>query len=293
MTISRRWKSWWRSWIAPAASPPALWRKPRERRMNTLASLQRQLQEYLLDGLRQPEQLVLGDARAGAAERLGVYADAYRLRLLEALRNDYPALLRRVGTGTFERLGRAYIDAHPSDTPSVRWFGRHLAEFLRALPEDQARPAWIEIAAFEWARGEVFDAPDVAPLQIAELAAVPPQHWAGMRVMPQPGLRRLDLHWNIPALCHAYELEQKPPRLNLRRRALPWLLWRDAELDIRWRSLGADEAAALDAVREERSFGEICELLCRWVAPEEAAMHAAGLLKRWAVDGVLCGVETE
>ena len=257
-----------------------------------LARLQALLQGHVLDGIGDPAALVLGDARAGPAERLGVYVDAYRLRLLEALRNDYPALLRRVGATAFERIGRAYIDAHPSDTPSVRWFGRHMAEFLRQLPEEQARPAWAEIAAFEWAKGEVFDAPEAEPLRIETLAALPPGSWPGMRMQPQPGLRRLDLHWNVPALCQAYEQELKAPALRLRRRAQAWLLWRDAALDIRWRSLGADEAAALDAMRAERSFGEICELLCGWVAPEQAPMHAAGLLKRWATDGLLCGVET-
>jgi hypothetical protein len=68
-----------------------------------------------------------------------------------------------------------------------------------------------------------------------------------------------------------------------------WVLWR-RDLIVRWRSLAADEAVALDALRSGAPFGEICELLCEHVDPDGAGMHAASLLKRWLNDGLLSGV---
>jgi len=259
--------------------------------MSRLVTTQRRLQDYLLRGTGAAEDLVAADARADASTRLGVYADAYRLRLLDVLGNDYPTLRAAAGAGSFERIGRAYIEAHPSDTPSVRWFGRHLPEFLRQSPGWERHELLAELAAFEWRKGEVFDAPEATPLELAAVAAVPPESWPEMRLLPQPALRRLDLRWNVPALCQAQEAQQKLPQAIAAAAPVRWLLWRDAELDIRWRSLGEDEGAALDAALEGASFGAICELLCQWVEAEQAPMHAAGLLKRWIFDGLLVELE--
>jgi len=256
-----------------------------------LAQLQGQFQGYVLGAQPGIEAVVIGNDRGDARTRLDVYADAYRLRLLEVLGNDYEALRLFLGADKFEQLGRAYIEAHPSDTPSVRWFGRHLADFLRNAAGYAARPVLGELAAFEWSKGEVFDAPDDEPLLIEAIAAVSPESWPEMRLLPHSSLRRLDLRWNVPAISLACEKQEKVPKARAKAQAVPWLLWRDAALDIRWRALGADEAAAIDAMRAGRSFGELCELLCEWVEPEQAAMHAAGLLKRWVVDRLIADLE--
>jgi len=257
----------------------------------TLLGSQQRLQDYLLRAGGAAEDLVLADARAGAATRLGVYADAYRLRLLEVLGNDYPTLRAVSGTEQFEHIGRSYIEAHPSDTPSVRWFGRHLPGFLAQLPGLERHELLAELAAFEWAKAAVFDAPEAPALELAAVAAVPPESWPEMRLLTQPSLRRLDLRWNAPALFQAQEAQQKLPAPERGDEPIHWLLWRDAGLDIRWRSLAEDEAAAFDAMLGSASFGEICERLCEWVEAEQAAMHAAGLLKRWIVDGLVVELE--
>lgn len=255
----------------------------------SLSALQRQFQHQLLEG-GAAETLIKGDARADAATRLGVYADAYRLRLLEVLGNDYPVLKQLAGEQLFEQLGRAYIESHPSLTPSVRWFGRFLPEFLAGLPPG-SRPAFADLALFEWKQGEAFDAPDAAAIGIEAMAAVPPESWPGMRLLLHPSLRRLDLLWNAPALFQAHQAAQPLPAPGCGEEPRAWLLWRGAGLEVRWRSLAADEAAALDAAADGYSFGAVCELLCDWVEADQAALHAAGLLKRWVADGLVVELE--
>lgn len=239
------------------------------------------------------QELVVADGRGSAAERLGVYVDAYRLRLIEALGIDYPTLQAVLGAPEFERLCRAYIDTYPSTTPSVRWFGRNLPGFLAATPAYATRPVLSELASFEWTQGETFDAPDAAKLSIADIAAVPPAAWAGMRLLPHPSVRRLDLRCNVPAIFRAQAAGKKRPAPKRTAAALPWLLWRDEVLDIRWRSLKADEAQAFDAICANRSFAEVCELLCGHVDAAQAPLHAAGLLKRWITDGLISDLEFE
>lgn len=232
--------------------------------------------------------LTRSDARAGAAQRFAVYAYAYRARLLEALQQDFPALHALVGEAMFDRLGRRYIEAHPSTTPSLRWFGRHYAEFLRRAEPGQ--PLWSETAAFEWAQGEVFDAPDVATVGLAVMASIPPRAWADMRLLMHPSLHLLPLCWNVPARVAAQSRGEPLPDAVENTQPVTWLLWR-RDLDIHWRALSIDEAAALGATGDNASFGEICECLCEWIDPDQVALHAAGLLKRWLNDGLIVDIE--
>jgi hypothetical protein len=65
---------------------------------------------------------------------LGVHRDAYSLRLIEVLTDDFPGLMAMCGQADFDHVARAYIAAHPSHHPSVRWFGLRLADFMAATP---------------------------------------------------------------------------------------------------------------------------------------------------------------
>jgi hypothetical protein len=250
----------------------------------SLAELQRRFQRYVRQhGGVDVERDIVGDAIAPADARMNVYAHAYRLRLVEVLGNDFPALKATVGAPDFDRIGRAYIDAHPSADPSVRWFGRHLADFLRK--EERERPALAELAAFEWAQGEAFDARDAAPLALEDVARIPPADWPAMRLPLHPSVRRVRTEWNVAAIAKAVDGGETPPAPAREPRAT-WLLWRRG-LTVRWRVLAEDEAAAIDALAHGALFGDVCERLVEWVEPEAAAMHAASLLKRWLTDGLI------
>lgn len=254
-----------------------------------IARLERAFQAYVLRATPGVESFVVATAEASALVRLKVYADAYRLRLLEVLGKDYPALRALIGEAEFDRLSRAYIDAHSSDTPSVRWFGRHLAAFLREHAPYARRPVLAEMAEFEWRQGEAFDAPDAAVLSPEDMASVPAESWPGMRLTPHPSLRRLALKWNVPALWAPLHAGQKAPKPRAGATAAPWALWR-RDLTVRWRSLARDEAAALDAAAAGRTFAEACEILGERGSPDQAAAFAAGMLKRWVVDGLISAV---
>jgi hypothetical protein len=254
--------------------------------VSTLPTVQRLFQDQILAGGAGIEDLVAGNARADARTRLRVYTEAYRLRLLENLENDYPALRAFIGEEDFAEIGGAYIEAHPSATRSVRWFGRHLPDFLVSR-----NPAAAELARFEWTSGEVFDAADAEALEVAAMAGVPPEAWPEMHLRFQPALCRLDLRWNVPAIVQAVQAGQSAPAAAMEAEARAWLLWRSADLKVHWRPLDADEAAAIDAARAGASFGDVCERLCEWVEAEQAGLHAASLLKRWLADGLIAGIE--
>ncbi|HSC46448.1 MAG TPA: DNA-binding domain-containing protein, partial [Gammaproteobacteria bacterium] len=147
--------------------------------MSALLKLERSFQDCVLAGNHDMAGQVVGTASASAEERVGIYVDAYRLRLLEILEDNYPGLRVLVGDEVFDRLGRSYIDAHPSIHPSVRWFSRHLEEFLKTTAPYAGHPYLAEMAAFEWAQSMVFDAADAAQVAIEEMTVVAPDQWPG------------------------------------------------------------------------------------------------------------------
>ncbi|MEJ2059245.1 MAG: DNA-binding domain-containing protein [Gammaproteobacteria bacterium] len=257
----------------------------------SLATLQQAFQDYLLTGDATPlGDNILPSRRLDAASRLQIYGEAYVLRLLEVLGNDYPRLKKLLGEDRFAELAQAYIHTHPSRHYSVRWFGRHLPDWLRHVEQTRSEPWLAELAAFEWAQGDAFDAPDAPLLGIQDLAAVTPEDWGALRFTPHPALRRLDLYSNTPELWRSLDEADAycPPRLE--DETTPWLIWRH-DLGVRYDTLAEDAAWALDALSDGTGFGDLCAGLCDWVDEEQAPMHAAGLLKGWIEAGLLSGLE--
>ncbi|HEX4300425.1 MAG TPA: DNA-binding domain-containing protein [Gammaproteobacteria bacterium] len=259
--------------------------------MKALKKLEQDFQGCMLRNDLDMAGQVVGDERADAAERVRIYVEGYRLRLLEILQDNFTGLHALLGDEQFDTLSRAYIDAHPSTHASVRWFSRHLESFLRSTPPFDAHAYLAEMAAFEWAQGLVFDATDAAVMGMQDLASLPPESWAGLRLKFGAAMQRLDCGWNVPTAWTRLEAGEDPG-LEAEAGSRPWLLWR-ADLTTHWRSLTEDEAWALDAAKDGKNFGELCEGLCQWHAPEAVAMQAASYLKLWLSDGLITDIETE
>lgn len=258
--------------------------------MISLADLQARFQSFLTDGDEGIEALTVGSDRLPAAERLAVYANAYRLRLLEVLAQDFPGVKALAGDEAFDDMGTAYIDAYPSAHPSVRWFGRRFAVFLNETPPYSDRPFLAEMAAFEWRQGEVMDAADSGAVAADELGTLRPEAWPGMTIVFQHALRRLDLVWNVPVVWQAVRESETPPALEAAGQPLPWVLWR-RNMQVHWRSLDEHEAYALDAARAGTAFGDICEGLLARTHDDQVPLRAAGFLKSWASDDLVTRVE--
>jgi len=253
----------------------------------SLRDLQRGFQDYLLGGSDSFRTAVRDTRRADRATQLGVYREGYALRLIEALGTDYPGLMAMAGPADFDHLARAYIAANPSRHPSVRWFGRSLADFIAATPPYSSSPAAAEMARFEWALGEAFDCEDIAPVTADALMALPQEAWETLSLTALPSLHRLTLAFEVPqAWQHREDVE--PGNLEVVHALEPvaWAIWRP-ELLTSYRSLEADEAVMLDALVEGKAFPELCETILPFASEEQAPARAAGLLRAWFDSGMI------
>jgi hypothetical protein len=257
--------------------------------MQALRQLQRDLQRHLLG-----EPSSIADAIADAPplpvmERLGIYRNAYRARLIEALGETYPVLLAVLGDEGFAALGEEFIAAHPSVHRSIRWYGAELAEFLKQQLPFAEQPIFAELALLEWTLAQVFDAADAQCVTRAGFAAIDAAQWSELTFAFHPSLRRLHLRWNTVPVWRAMSRGETPPDPVCADTSMPWLLWRQ-NLQNYFRSMSADEAAALAAALLGKSFGEICQELSAWLAPDEIPLRAASLLGAWADSGLITGI---
>lgn len=252
--------------------------------MNALAGLQQDFQAYVLsrrDDVKLVRSVVATSA-ADAPARLGVYAYAYRARLIEVLSNDFPGL-RALAGEDFAPLADAYVGATPSTHYNVRWYGERFAQFIRTTSPWSDTPALAEMAQFEWTFGLSFDAADEAPVQSSALETLAPEQWPHLRLRLHGAVHRLRLHWNVGALRRAVDREESLPAVVEFDAAQTWVVSR-RDTVVHYRRAEPDEAAALDAVESDATFAEVCEILCEWHAEDSVAMHAATLLKQWIHD---------
>jgi hypothetical protein len=251
-----------------------------------LPLIQGDFQSYLLRGDGAIEAHVVGTERVPIATRLGIYGDGYIARLAEALGASFPVLSELLGEADFEKLATAYVRSHDSSFFSVRHYGNALADFLATDPEYAGAAVLAEIARWEWAMTEVFDAADADSLGVSDLANVAPEEWAELRFGLHPSVRRLALAWNAPQIWKAVSDDGEPPEVEFSPEPVEWVLWRQ-DLRTYFRSLEPGEAEALEAAREGQSFGELCGLLCAEFGEDAAPARAAGFLRDWVESGLL------
>ncbi len=95
------------------------------------------------------DSIVLGDERLSAADRVDIYANMYFYRLLDALKEDFPATLAVLGADNFHNLVTGYILEYPPTEPSLYYCGRYLADYLRDHPLSESAPFIADLARLE------------------------------------------------------------------------------------------------------------------------------------------------
>lgn len=224
--------------------------------------------------------------------RLAIYHNAYRLRLTEALRSNFPALHQLLGDEDFNAAASQFLQHNPPTTASIRWFGDALPGWLSQQKPYAELPAIAELAQFEWALRHALDAANASTVTPDDLQRVPPERWADLHFTLHPSVTLLNLQWNAIAVWQALTNDQVPPDPA----PAPgyWLVYRQENLMNAWRSLDPQELEGLTRITSGQSFGDLCEYLyTQREDPELAINTAASWLRSWSEQGLLAITDTE
>ncbi|MGO9605179.1 MAG: DUF2063 domain-containing protein [Candidatus Binataceae bacterium] len=250
----------------------------------TLREIQRSFWRAVADNPRasnsdpQFVSMVTGGPNLSRNERVQVYRDAYRLRLRDVLREDFPAIARHLGPDRFDRLVEAYLRDFPSQDPSVRHLGHAMGDFIarqHGLP-----PILSDLARLEWAMIEVFDAPDSDAIDAGDLREVAQDRWADLVFVPIPALVLLRSEYQVHEVWAgtAPEVPSRSP-ISIR-------VWRDRSWSACHAAMDLREADALKRMLRGEPFGAICEAF-EDLPAEEAARGATAMLANWLACGMI------
>ncbi len=252
--------------------------------LHSLLSLQNAFQQHLLSGEPGISAAVRPGGAIPVARRLQIYHRAYRARLVDALRDSFGHTARYLGDEGFEHGARAYIEAHPSSHSSLNDYGIGFAAWLADQhPQD---PDIAELASLDWALRRAFDGPDAPVLTLTDLGALAPEAWGQVGLTLHPTCQRLVLQHNALALWQALDQDQALPPAVAQQQTTDLLVWRRGHQP-HFRSLGALEGSALDALQQGQSFAGLCEALAHRYPDVDTAVQAGTLLRRWVDEELL------
>lgn len=252
----------------------------------TLKHLQSAVQNYLLDPQQEPADLIAESKSIPAEIRLGIYANAYRARMIEAMAADYQALQIYLGDDAFETLIGAYIEANPSRYFSMRWVGGKLGEFIKTTEPYNQHIDLYELALFEWVLCHAFDAAGALPQYAEQFSALAPEQWTDVTLKFSPSLQIIALQTNAPQLWTALNAGEIPPTVTHTDIKQMWLVWRQ-QLKLMFRPAAMLEAIAIEQFQQGNAFGAVCALLANHLPEDEVPARAVGLLQQWLQDELI------
>jgi hypothetical protein len=251
-----------------------------------------QIQEKFLNYLQTGDPAILPDIKTTDSfkqnMRLGIYQENYFIRLIDALGCDYPALYQVIGEDLFQQLAKQYVVQFPSHEYSLRGYGAQFADFI-AQKSDKDQAYLAELARFELALVNAFDAEDRKPFDESALYKIPAEKWFNLIIDFHPSLQVMPLYWNTATFWKSLHLKQSPKHEKyLKPQA--WMIWR-WQYDNHFIRLTQSEAWAIQAAQNKLPFGEICQGLRCWVPQKKVILFATQLLKVWLQRGLVVNMD--
>jgi len=142
--------------------------------------------EALLDPER-PVPAGVTTARGGIdAARFAVYRNNVFVGLTQALARRFPVTERLVGTEFFAGMARVYAQERKPDSPLIFTYGDDFPDFVAGFAPAKDLAYLPDVARIEAAWTHAYHAADVAPLELATLAAIQPEMLPVLRLVPHP-----------------------------------------------------------------------------------------------------------
>ena len=184
----------------------------------SLHDLQRWMQQALIfpqhAAGEQIQQIVASSSRLSGAEQLAIYQRSYQNRLLQCMREQFPALCHALGADLLTDFAREYLQTYPSVSHSLYDLGRRFPAYLEETRPDREeignqRESWIDfmvdLAQFECDIFAMFDAPGQEGKPFANVDSPDSQ------LRSQPCLALGDYRFPVAWYYHEVRQNHDPP----------------------------------------------------------------------------------
>ncbi|MGC2111406.1 MAG: putative DNA-binding domain-containing protein [Candidatus Korobacteraceae bacterium] len=254
---------------------------------------------------REAAEFIKPNASLTSLERLEIYNRQYWFRLYSSFEDDFPGLLAVLGRKKFERVMRAYLDACPSASYTLRDLGSRLPSFLAEHEELTAPNSRLgqDVVRTEWAHIEAYDAATISPPTPELFTSITDE--TALRL--QPCIRLLDLSYPVDELLIAVRQDagssdtssnnatatRRVPAVRRVAQLAPspiWLAVYRQEFTVYYKRLEPEEYRMLTAIQSGASLGEVFATAFSDATMDETAQAAflQEAFQQWAILGWLC-----
>jgi hypothetical protein len=249
----------------------------------SLAEIQRSMAARIL-GREDPSVHRWIEVPAGvdAALRLAVHTQGYPARVMESLREAFPATANILGEGSFAALVERYAEQIPAELRNLNCVGAVLPAFLSSDRLERDLPFLPDLARLEWAVLECFHSEVADPFDASCCTGWSDDEWMGARIGFQPGMALVRSAWPLRELRESRHLDRSAIDIDLVDRPDRVLVYR-AGFEVVAESVDEHEAAAIEHLRAGQRLGEVTAALDAAGAEADAV---AGFFGRWASLGL-------
>ncbi len=260
----------------------------------TLAKRQQQLLSYLQgqppSGEEDISLHIVQQGKVAISQRLGIYQNAYNLRLKETIDTDHQILGRYLGDDLYEQMMNEFIKQCPSQHFSLRHFADPLPNFLnRQAPFDE-HPQIAELARFERLLLTAFDALDTARASQEQLKKLDQACWPNMRLRFHPSVQLFVSDWNVVNMWQHLKQEQTPPEPVSGKNV--WLVWRNPERLTEFRPMDNIGFTMFTLFQQGENFAGVCQNLLEHLPEQEVSPTALSILLGWFEKGLIQFIKT-
>jgi hypothetical protein len=169
--------------------------------MPTLLDLQQAARRGLI--LRESQAIGAMLADHAPPDRLDIYRNTIISGLTKALRPSYPVVERLVGTEFFDSAAQIFIQQHLPRAAYLDQYGEEFADFLQHFPPAASLAYLADVAKLEWAINCSLHAPDVEPVELAALAAIPAGEQERVCFVAHPSVHLLSVDYPVDCIWRA------------------------------------------------------------------------------------------
>jgi len=244
-----------------------------------LAELQTNFQDAVFDAECKDRDWIKGSARGlSSRDRLDIYHNAYRLRLIDVLLDTFEHTSIYLGDDWFNQLAADYVQLHHSTYNNIGLYGKDFPSFLaERFPEDGEVS---ELALMDWTLRRAFDGADSSVMTQEDLQQLVSVESTGILLQAVPTMTICTQHFNTLDIWHAINQDQTPPVVEQLPQPIDILIWRKGHSP-HFRSLTKIEAIAIDRVCSEGTLDAIGVTLENEFPDVDVATELGVMLHRW------------
>ncbi|MCW8885652.1 MAG: DNA-binding domain-containing protein [Motiliproteus sp.] len=250
-----------------------------------LAELQTDFQTILLDRQCRNAKWVTDSGHGIASQqRIGIYHNAYRIRLIDVLFDTFEHTAAYLGDEWFNTMAASYVESNTSIHSNIGLYGKDFSAHLaQQLPNDLEV---AELAHMDWTLRRAFDGANATAITQRELEKLVETGAEVDKFLPVPTLSVSTQHFNTLDIWHGINQDKTPPMVEELPEPISILIWRKGHSP-HFRSLSKIETAAIGYLCAGYGLESMGEALSKDFPDIDIVPEFGAIIARWLEDEFL------